>query len=269
MENPNLVAKHGLSFLIEAEMKDSKRLTLMMDAGPSPDITLHNMESMNVNPQNIDLIMLSHGHYDHTGGLLEVLRKMGRQTLVVAHPKIFDLRMKLNPSIELIGSPFKSSDVERAGGVMLCVRNSVAIGEGIVTSGEIERAVAFEKVEGFWTVDGDLFVEDPIVDDQAIFLELEDKGLAVITGCAHAGIINTIRHAQKVMGTDKVYAVVGGFHLAQAADERIAATIRELAGLNPRIIGPCHCTGFKATKQLIEAFGDRCLSLRTGDILRL
>ena len=269
MENPNLVAKHGLSFLIEAETKDSKRLTLMMDTGPSPDIMLHNMESMDINPQNIDLIVLSHGHYDHTGGLLEVLGKIGRQTLVVAHPKIFDLKLRNKPILRLIGSPFGFSDVERAGGVMLCARNPVAIGEGIVTSGEIAHETPLERVEEFWTVDGGLFVDDAIVDDQALLVNLENKGLAVITGCAHAGIINTIRHAQKVMGIDKVYAVIGGFHLAHADDERIAATIRELVGLNPMIIRPCHCTGFKAVRQLIEAFGDRCLPLRTGDILRL
>lgn len=269
MENPNLIAKHGLSFLIEAEMKDAKQFTLLMDTGPSPDIVLHNMRSMTINPQKIDLIVLSHGHYDHTGGLLEVLRRIGRQTLVVAHPKIFDLKLRCRPSLKLIGSPFRSPDVEKAGGVMLYARNPVTLAEGTSTSGEIGREVAFEKVDGFWTVDGDLFVEDVIVDDQALLFNLENKGLAVVTGCAHAGIINTIRHAQKVMGIDKVYAVVGGFHLAQADDDRIAATIRELAGFNPMIVGPCHCTGFKATRQLVEAFGDRCIPLRTGDMLRL
>lgn len=269
MENPNLVAKHGLSLLIEAEIGDSKQLTLMMDTGPSPEITLHNMESIATDPQRIGLIVLSHGHYDHTGGLLEALRKIGRQTLVVAHPRIFDLKLRCKPSLELIGSPFRSSDVREMGGVLLCARNSVTLAEGISTSGEIGREMAFERVDGFWTVDGDLFVEDAVVDDQALLISLEDKGLAVITGCAHAGIINTIRHAQKVMGIDKVYAVVGGFHLAQADDERISATIRELVGLNPMIIGPCHCTGFKATKQLVEAFGDHCTPLRTGDILGL
>jgi len=269
MENPNLLAKHGLSLLVEVEMEDSKQLTLMMDTGPSADVTLSNMQSMTINPQEIDLIMLSHGHYDHTGGLLGVLRKVGRQTLVIVHPRAFNPKLKLKPSIKSIGSPYSLSVIERAGGVVLRARNSVALAEGISTSGEIERGTTFEGVEGFWTIDNGMFMKDDMVDDQALLIRIQDKGLGVITGCAHAGIINTIRHAQKVMDIDKVYAVVGGFHLAQANNERIETTIRELTSLNPTMICPCHCTGFKATKQLTEAFGDRCIPLRTGDILRL
>ena len=269
MENPNLLAKHGLSLLVEVEMEDSKQLTLMMDTGPSADITLSNMRSMTINPREIDLIILSHGHYDHTGGLLGVLREVGRQTPVIVHPRAFNPKLKLKPSIKFIGSPYRLSGVERAGGVVLCARNSVALAEGISTSGEIERGTTFEGVKGFWTVDNGLFMKDDMVDDQALLIRIQDKGLGVITGCAHAGIINTIRHAQKVMDIDKVYAVVGGLHLAQANSERVETTIRELTSLNPTMICPCHCTGFKATKQLAEAFGDRCIPLRTGDILRL
>ena len=269
MENPDLLAKHGLSLLIEIELEDSKRLTLMMDTSPSADITLGNMQSMAIDPKEIALIVLSHGHYDHTGGLLGVLKKVGRQTLVVVHPNAFSPKLKLKPSIKYVGSPCRLSSVERAGGVVLSTRNPVALAEGISTSGEIERVTTFEGVEGFWTIDNGMFMKDDMVDDQALLIRIQDKGLGIITGCAHAGIINTIRHAQKVMKTDKVYAVVGGFHLAQSNNERIETTIRELTNLDPTMICPCHCTGFKATKQLTEAFGDRCIPLRTGDILRL
>jgi 7,8-dihydropterin-6-yl-methyl-4-(beta-D-ribofuranosyl)aminobenzene 5'-phosphate synthase len=269
MEKPDLVAKHGLSLLVEMELKDSRWLTMMMDTGPSPDITLSNMQTMTISPQQIDLIILSHGHYDHTGGLLGVLRKVDKQTLVVAHPNAFDLKLRLKPSLKPIGMPFRLSDVESAGGVVLPLRNSAELAEGISTSGEIERETTFERVEGFWTVKNDMFVKDDMVDDKALLVRMQDKGLVVITGCAHAGIINTIRHAQKVMKINKIHAVVGGFHLTQANDERIKATIRELTLFEPTMICPCHCTGFKATRQLAEAFGDRCVPLRTGDILRL
>ena len=151
----------------------------------------------------------------------------------------------------------------------MSTRNPVALAEDISTSGELERVTTFEGVEGFWTIDKGMFVKDEMVDDLALFIRIQDKGLAVITGCTHAGIINTIRHAQKVMKTDKVYAIVGGLHLIQANNERLETTISELTKLDPMMICPCHCTGFKATKRLTEAFGDRCIPLRTGDILRL
>jgi len=246
-----VIAKHGLSFLIEAE-GDGDKVSVLMDTGPSPDIVLHNAEVMGVDLTKIDAVFLSHGHYD-----------------VVAHPKVFGLKLKLDPSLKYIGSPFKLSEVEASGGVLLLARNPVTIAKGVMTSGEIERGVAYEKVEDFWSVEEETFKEDLMPDDQALTINLEGKGLVVVSGCAHSGIINTIRTAQKVTGVSKVCAVLGGFHLVGADDKRIRLTVKELLKISPEVVGSCHCTGSKAVHRLVEAFGDLCKPLRTGDTIEL
>jgi 7,8-dihydropterin-6-yl-methyl-4-(beta-D-ribofuranosyl)aminobenzene 5'-phosphate synthase len=106
-------------------------------------------------------------------------------------------------------------------------------------------------------------------DDQALILNLGDEGIVVVSGCAHAGIINTIRHAQKLMGVKRIHAVVGGFHLVDSKEERIKATIDDLTEIDPRFIYPCHCTGSKAIQRLTETFKKRCRRLGTGDTIRV
>lgn len=264
----DLIAKHGLCILVEGAT-DGDRFSLLMDTGPSPDTVLHNAEVMGLDLRKIIAVFLSHGHYDHTGGLVGILKHLGEKVLVIAHPKVFDVKLKLEPNLKYIGIPFKLAELEAYGGVVLLARNPVTIVRGVVTSGEIERNTPYEKVKGFWTIDGENFREDTMPDDQALTFSVEGKGLAIVSGCAHAGIINTIRQAQKVTGTDKIYAVLGGFHLTKAGDKRIQSTIKELLEIDPRIVSPCHCTGSKAVRQLTEAFGDRCKPLRTGDTIQL
>ena len=111
--------------------------------------------------------------------------------------------------------------------------------------------------------------EDYMFDDQALYINIENKGLVIISGCAHAGIVNTIKYGQKIMGVDHIFAVVGGFHLKDANDERIKSTVNELITLNPEIIAPCHCTGSKAINQLLKAFKNNCYILKTGGSLKL
>jgi 7,8-dihydropterin-6-yl-methyl-4-(beta-D-ribofuranosyl)aminobenzene 5'-phosphate synthase len=188
---------------------------------------------------------------------------------VIAHPKIFDPKLKMKPHLKFIGTPCKPSDIEFAGGVPLLAAGPVQIANGITTTGEVQRTTAFEKVRGFWTVYNGSFVEDIMLDDQDLLINLENKGLVVVAGCAHSGIINAIKHAQNITETNRVYAVLGGFHLMNANNERIQATVEELKKLDPHFIGPCHCTGVKATKIVIEALGDRCRPLHTGDIIKL
>lgn len=262
------MAKHGLSILLEGEA-DGKGFSLLMDTGPSPNIALHNAEIMGLDLRKIFAVFLSHGHYDHTGGLVPILKHVGKKIPVIAHPKVFGVKLKLEPNLKYIGSSFKPTEVEASGGVILLARNPVIIMKGVMTSGEVERNTPYEKVRGFWTIDGENFKEDSMPDDQALIFSVEGKGLAIVSGCAHAGIINTIRQAQKVTGTDKIYAVLGGFHLTKAGDKRVQSTLKELLKIDPKIVSPCHCTGSKAIRQLTEAFGDRCKPLRTGDTIQL
>jgi 7,8-dihydropterin-6-yl-methyl-4-(beta-D-ribofuranosyl)aminobenzene 5'-phosphate synthase len=263
---PHLKSKHGLSFFIQAKIGDDK-VTVLMDTGTSPEMLLHNVDAMGVNLEDVDVIALSHGHYDHTGGLLEALKRMKKRVPVITHPTVFDPKLSLMPHLRLIGAPFTVSDVEADGGVPVFASDPVKIADGITTTGEVPRITAFESVRGFWTVHNRKFVEDKMLDDQSLVIDVEDKGLVVVAGCAHAGIINTVKHAQKITGNSRVYAVLGGFHLISADDKRIQATVNELEKLDPKFLGPCHCTGKKAVKKIAETFGDRYQPLHTGDII--
>lgn len=264
----NLIAKQGLSFFVEAVTSNGE-ISIMMDTGPSSEVLLHNVDMMDINLRETEVIVLSHGHYDHVGGLIEVLKCIGKRVPVVVHPKIFNPKFKVKPVLMFRGVPFTPFDVEIAGGVLLYAGNPVTISQGITTTGEVERTLSLESVEGFWTVDDGRFVKDVMLDDQALVIDVEGKGLVVVTGCAHSGVVNTVRHVKKITGTDEVYAVLGGFHLAGADDDRIEATIRELEKLNLKFIGPCHCTGSKVVKRFKGAFGNRCNPLQTGDTVEL
>jgi 7,8-dihydropterin-6-yl-methyl-4-(beta-D-ribofuranosyl)aminobenzene 5'-phosphate synthase len=267
-DKPNLSAKHGLSFFVKAKTSDGE-VSLMMDTGPSPDVLFNNVEMMSIDLRKTEVVMLSHAHYDHTGGLIEVLKLMEKGVPVVAHPKIFDPKFKVRPSLKSIGASFRPSDIEAAGGMPLLAVNPVELSQGIMASGEVERKATFEKAEGFWTVNNGRFVEDMMPDDQSLIINIEGKGLVIVAGCAHSGIINTIEHAQKISETKRVFAVLGGFHLARADEKRIQTTVTELTKLDLSFIGPCHCTGSKAVNKIAEALGDRCRRLHTGDIVRL
>jgi len=268
MWKADLIAKHGISLLIEASVAGTTS-RILMDAGPPPDIALKNADIIGVDMRKVDGIVISHGHYDHTGALLEILKRIGAAVPVVAHPKAFRPKFVYKPNLKFIGSAFDQSSVKANGATLLLARNSVKITDGVMTSGEIARDSGFEKTEGFFTVEDDCLIEDPMVDDQALFIKVKDQGLVVITGCAHSGIINTVRHAQKITGVKEVYALVGGFHLAEADDKRIQASINELVRINPKSIYPGHCTGSKAIHELSNILQDRCRPIQTGDVIQL
>jgi 7,8-dihydropterin-6-yl-methyl-4-(beta-D-ribofuranosyl)aminobenzene 5'-phosphate synthase len=217
---PELEAKHGLSYIITATSGKNK-VTIMIDAGPSASALLHNVEQMGINMQDIDIVVLSHGHYDHSGGVIEAMKLMKKHVPIVAHPKCFDPKFAMMPHLRSIGAPFNPSDVDTVGGRPVLVAGPVLIAEGITTTGEVPRNTEFETVEGFWTVDHAQFVKDVMFDDLSIVLNVKDKGLVVIAGCAHAGIINTVKHAQNITKTNKVYAVLGGFHLMDGENKKI------------------------------------------------
>jgi 7,8-dihydropterin-6-yl-methyl-4-(beta-D-ribofuranosyl)aminobenzene 5'-phosphate synthase len=159
--------------------------------------------------------------------------------------------------------------VKAAGGKLLQVTGSIPITKGILTSGEIERKEDLEEVTDFWTVSHNKLVKDRIMDDQALVIEIADKGLFIITGCAHSGIINTLKHAQQMMGNNRIHAILGGFHLATENNNRIKATINELSKFDPAFIWPGHCTGSKSIRLLKTAFGKRCQRLHTGKIIEV
>jgi len=268
MVDPRIWAQHGLCLFLEADL-GSECMKILSDTGTSPELTLHNADALNLDLSDLDLIFLSHGHYDHTGGLIGILNRMNKRVPVLAHPEIFIPKLKSRPFLKFIGPPFSQAEAEDAGAVMLYSRSPVVLAPGLMTTGEVGRKEPFENVEGFLTVKDGLYSQDAIPDDQAIIANIEGRGLAVIAGCAHAGIINTIRHAQNIMGVEDLYAVIGGFHLGGAGEARIASTAEALLGLDPEIVRPGHCTGARAVCLLMDVLGDRCQPLASGDSIVL
>jgi 7,8-dihydropterin-6-yl-methyl-4-(beta-D-ribofuranosyl)aminobenzene 5'-phosphate synthase len=265
---PELQAKHGLAIYLEMRERNEE-INVLVDTGPSPETILHNADAMDVNLDNINVILLSHGHYDHVGGLLGVLKRIHGSIVVLAHPETFDSKFAYRPYLKYIGSGISLREIEASGGVLLCAKKPITIADNILSSGEVERGTTFENVEGFWKVDDEKLTTDIMLDDQSLIVHMRGRGLVIIAGCAHSGIINTTRQAQRITGISRVHAIIGGFHLKNADDKRIDATTNELLRLKPDIIRPCHCTGPKAVRQFADAFKDRCKPLCVGDILEL
>ena len=263
---PQLRNKHGVSFFVRAKNGDDK-VNVLMDVGPSGEALLHNVDAMNINLEDIDVFALSHGHYDHTGGLIEALKLMEKRVPIIGHPMVFEPKVSFMPHLRLTGAPFTVTDVESVGGVPVLVADPVKIADGITTTGEVPRSTSFEKVCGFWIAHNGRMIEDMMLDDQSLVIDVEDKGLIVVAGCAHAGIINTLRYAKKLTGKNRIHAVMGGFHLWSAENNRIQATVDELEKLDLKFVAPCHCTGKKAIKKIAETFGDLYQPLRLGDII--
>ncbi|MEM3061347.1 MAG: MBL fold metallo-hydrolase [Candidatus Bathyarchaeia archaeon] len=222
-----LLHKHGLSLLIEATSKNVKS-KLLFDAGPSPEIIVNNLKILNSRLDDLDVIMLSHGHYDHLNGLLEVLKRTENPTPVIIHPKMLDPKFTYKPNLTYIGPRFNRSSIEAVRGILVPTNSPITIANGITTSGEITLETNFEEPKGFWKLEGNRFIKDLMIDERALIINLSTKGLIIVVGCAHRGIINTLRHAMRIMNEEKIHAVIGGFHLSKVDDEIIHTTVSEL-----------------------------------------
>jgi 7,8-dihydropterin-6-yl-methyl-4-(beta-D-ribofuranosyl)aminobenzene 5'-phosphate synthase len=254
------VAEHGLSVLIEVRAGTEEH-TIMMDASLSSMALLHNMDVYGVKAESVEGVILSHGHMDHYGGLLGFFKKAPRELELILHPDAFYPRCFNIPGLGRKEMPSLSESALRdAGAQIRKMRTASTWYSNLVLSlGEIERVTDFErgfpwceiKKDSTWSV-------DPFYDDQAVVLNVKGKGLVVISGCAHAGIINTVRHARKITGIGKVHAVMGGFHLTGPIFEPIIeATVREMKRLEPDCIIPMHCTGWKAINSFAREMPDQ------------
>ena len=265
-----LLAEHGLSLLIDVEGGGVKRRVLM-DCGFTELGVPYNMEVLGIDPSTVDLVFLSHGHLDHYASLREVLKRAGRKLPVYVHPDAFYPRLFTFPNGLTVG-PWKLSpaDIEEAGGSVIAVRNSVPLAPGLATTGEVERTTDFEKgLEAARRVRDGVYEVDPIMDDQALVAYVEGLGLVVVTGCAHAGVVNTVKHSLRLAGVEEAYAVIGGFHLSGVEDWVVERTIEELRELGVKVVVPMHCTGFKATARLAEAFKEGFVLSSVGTTFKL
>ena len=248
--NFGFIGEWGLSMLVEAEGQ-----RILFDSGMSFS-ALHNARLIGFDLSSIDRIIISHGHEDHTGGLREVLRLKG-EVEIIGHPDIWDAKyVKKAGKFNFSGIPFLREELESLGARFNLTREPVHITDQIMTTGEIPMLNEYEKLEESQLVKRDNnYILDPMADDLALIIKTE-LGLIAILGCAHHGIINTLRHAQKLTGIETVYAAIGGTHLFRASEERIEETIVNLKEMGVQKLGVSHCTGFKASARLAQEFED-------------
>lgn len=242
------IGEWGLSVLISVDGKE-----ILFDTGAGNTI-IHNSKDMEVDLRGINKIVLSHGHYDHTGGLLSVLRETNGAD-IFAHPDIWDKKYALHDGKEFnVGMPFAEEELIRAGARFNLSREPQIVAENVFTTGEIPLITEFEAVEkDLFVREDDKLKQDPLADDLSLIIKTT-KGLVIILGCAHRGVINTILHAQKLARSTRVHAVIGGMHLFRADEPQKDKTIAALKGMNINMIGLSHCTGFEAACRVSREF---------------
>lgn len=276
-----LLAEHGFAALVELR---SAGVTILWDAGVTDIALMENARRMEIDLTAVDKIALSHGHGDHYAAMTDVLQIVaGRpdprewdkdapgdeirawmedyKVPLVAHPAAFRERWgfdekrgkKYGPAIT------PRAEWEAAGADIVLSEGPYPLGPGCWTTGAVPRR-SFEQAgtpANRAYRDGDAFKRDRLEDDQSIVINVEGKGLVVLTGCAHSGVVNTVKYAQEISGVDKVFAILGGFHLAPASEHDIARTIDEIESLQPALITPTHCTGFQAIAEFARRMPDQ------------
>ena len=261
--NVGFIGEWGLSILIEAD-----GLRILFDTGQSFSVT-YNARILKVDLSTIDMLVLSHGHFDHTGGLREVLSQT-TEIDIIAHPDIWQAKYAVRDDTELsIGVPFARQKLENLGARFNLAKEPVWITDNIVTTGEIPMATDYEQVDpGMFVKNDESLQPDLLLDDLALAIRTE-FGLAVILGCAHRGMINTVRQLQQVTGEERVYCVIGGTHLFNAKQEKLAQTVADLRETGIQRLGVSHCTSFNASCWLANEFPEMFFLNNAGVILTL
>lgn len=268
-ESP-LLGQHGVSFWLEAERSGiTKRI--LVDVGQNPEALLFNVGKLGIPLREADAVVLTHCHYDHTQGLTRILEAIGRKNVpVIAHPALFRLNFVTDPFFQHVGvmQGDRAEDLRAAGAELVLVSGPLQLMPGLSTTGEVPRVTDFEEVGiALSTLDENgRVVPDSMPDDLSLAARIEGKGLALVTGCSHAGIINILRHV--LTPGEKLEAVIGGLHLVEAPDERIEKTVEALAGYSPSLVAAGHCTGFRAQAALYRVLGKRFTPLGSGAVFR-
>lgn len=242
------LGEHGFAALME--WNDG---SLLFDTGQGETL-LHNALRMNRDLHQVGIVVLSHGHYDHTGGLLPLLRNCGGKE-IFAHPALFSRRYRVKDTGESIpiGIPYDEAFLRGLGGDFNLSEESRELAPGIFLTGEVPRTIPFEKGDTGLCCDDAGSVADPLHDDQSLVIRT-GKGLVLLLGCCHAGLINTIEHARRMTGEQELYAVIGGTHLGFCAPAQLDETVRALKTHGIKKICAGHCTGFAASARLMKEF---------------
>ena len=265
VQSGGLQGQWGLSLLLELVDAEGRRRKVVFDTGNDKASLMHNIKRLKADLSDVDCIVLSHGHGDHTVATVEMVETAGG-VKIYAHPHVFLPRFY----VDRLGKRSRGgvpkgegiAEIERVGGEVVLTSEPREVVPGIWTTGQIRRVAPFERVSPpsgggrrVIVVDGGE-VDDRIIDDQALWMDVNGVGPLVITGCAHAGPVNTLLQAQRLGGFERIYGLIGGTHLVGRSDAYLEQTVRALEGFGLRLLSPCHCTGFKATARLWRAFPD-------------
>jgi 7,8-dihydropterin-6-yl-methyl-4-(beta-D-ribofuranosyl)aminobenzene 5'-phosphate synthase len=269
-----LIAEPGFSALVRIE-KGGRVRTLLFDTGVSPNGMVENMRRLSIDPTDVEVIVLSHGHWDHVTGMEGLVRVLGRTSMpVMIHPEFWNRRRISFPGIEPAEFPSTSrTALDEMGFAIVEERQPSFLLDGaVLITGEIDRTTPFETgFQGHEALRDRSWQPDPLIlDDQALVVSLGEQALVVLSGCGHAGIVNTVRYARRLTGQNTVAAIVGGFHLSGPMFEPIIApTVDALADLSPSLLVPAHCTGFNACHRLATRFPDAFVMSTVGTTIGL
>jgi 7,8-dihydropterin-6-yl-methyl-4-(beta-D-ribofuranosyl)aminobenzene 5'-phosphate synthase len=269
-----LIAEPGFSALVRVQTGGRER-TILFDTGVSPGGMAENIRRLGIDPSEIEVVVLSHGHWDHVTGIEGLARMLGRAGLsVMIHPEFWNRRRITFPGLDPAELPATSrSALEGMGFAIVEERQPSFLLDGaVLITGEVDRTTPFETgFRGHEARRGDAWEPDPLIlDDQALVVRVRDRGLVVLTGCGHAGIVNTVRYVRRLTGLDAVAAVVGGFHLSGPMFEPIIEpTVDAFADLAPGLLAPAHCTGWKAVHRLAARFPDAFVMPTVGTTISI
>ena len=265
-----LRAEHGFAALVTVT-RGNREHRVLFDTGITPDGLVENMRRLELSPHDIEAIVLSHGHFDHVGGMQGLVRELGAANMpVVIHPEAWTRRRLALPGREPVEIAAPSRRALESAGFAIVERSqpSFLLDGALLVTGEVDRTTPFEQGlapthqayrDGTWRPDS------LVLDDQALVADIRGRGLVVLTGCGHAGVVNTLLYVKKLTGRKHLHAVIGGFHLnGPRFEPLIGPTCDAFAELAPDYLVPAHCTGWKATHALAARFPDAFLQNSVG-----
>jgi 7,8-dihydropterin-6-yl-methyl-4-(beta-D-ribofuranosyl)aminobenzene 5'-phosphate synthase len=266
----------GLSFLLELVDAKGDDRKVIFDSGMNKQALLYNVRKMKVDLSDLDCVVLSHGHLDHTAATVEFVEAAGG-VKVYAHPHTFCPRFFQGRTGKRrkLGVPRgeRQEDIDRVGGKVVLSTRPEEVVPGVWTTGVIRRETSFETMMPLSkgeklviTVNGEE-TADQILDDQALWMNVNEVGPFVITGCAHSGLLNTLMHAQRIWHFKNLHGLIGGTHLVRRSEEYLQRTTDGLRHFGLRLISPCHCTGFEAKVRLWQAFPEAFVVNFSGRII--
>jgi len=267
------LAEHGFSMLVRV-FNEERSDSILFDTGGSPKAIAENAKRMGISLSEVGCIVMSHGHYDHFGGLLSAVKAVDKAGLpIIIHEDMFKTRGTAYSDGTIRKYAEFPTEAQLSPAHIVSTKQPFLIADNMVCiTGEIPRETSFEKglmrhkafVNGSWQ-------PYPWVwDDRAIVVNVKGKGLVVLSGCAHAGIINTISYARRITGITSIYAVMGGFHLAGKENEdKIEQTVKELRQINPKLIVPSHCTGWRGMFAIANALPEAFVWNSVGNLFEL